>query len=195
MMLSLRAHGSIRDLTSRIEANFCYLLNLGFLRTGLANFMKRPGYNEIMFSDSGYSGWRDEELTNQFFENFQLQDVQAKCILDFGCGKGELSFLVASAGASSVIGIDLNEELITAAQTRLANTTGVPRNVEFLWTNDPTTIPLPSDSVDVILCFDVLEHVMHVQPIFNEWYRVLRREGQVLIWWVPWLHPGGHHIE
>jgi SAM-dependent methyltransferase len=49
--------------------------------------------------------------------------------------------------------------------------------------------------VDVILCFDVLEHVMHVQPILNEWYRVLRRKGQVLIWWVPWLNPVGHHIE
>jgi ubiquinone/menaquinone biosynthesis C-methylase UbiE len=157
--------------------------------------MRRPGYAEIMFSESGYSGWRDGELRNQFLEHFQLQDVQAKDVLDFGCGKGELSFLAVSAGASSVTGIDLDASQIAAAQERLANTAGVPGNVQFLCAKEPTTLPLPSGSVDVILCFDVLEHVMHVQPILNEWYRVLRREGQVLIWWVPWLNPVGHHIE
>lgn len=95
----------------------------------------------------------------------------------------------------SVTGIDLDAGQIAAAQERLANTAGTARNVKFLCTKEPTIIPLPSDSVDVILCFDVLEHVMHVQPILNEWYRVLRREGQVLIWWVPWLNAVGHHIE
>jgi 2-polyprenyl-3-methyl-5-hydroxy-6-metoxy-1,4-benzoquinol methylase len=195
MMLSLRANGRSRELTSRIETHFCYLLNQVFSRTRLANFMRRPGYNEIMFSESGYSGWRDEELRSQFLEHFQLEDVRAKDILDFGCGKGELSFLAASAGASSVTGIDLNAGQIAAAQTRLASTTGIAGTVEFLWTNEPTTIPLPNDSMDVILCFDVLEHVMEVEPILNEWYRVLRREGQVLIWWVPWLNPVGHHLE
>ena len=157
--------------------------------------MRRPGYAEIMFTESGYSGWRDEELRNQFLEHFQLQDVRAKDVLDFGCGKGELSFLAISGGASSVTGIDLDAGQIAAAQERLANTAGIPTNVKFLCAKEPTIIPLPSDSVDVILCFDVLEHVMHVQPILNEWYRVLRREGQVLIWWVPWLNPVGHHIE
>jgi SAM-dependent methyltransferase len=195
MALSLRAQGRSRNLISRIETHLCYLLNLVFLRTRLANFMRRPGYAEIMFSESGYSGWRDQELRNQFLEHFQLQDVQARDVLDFGCGKGELSFLAVSAGASSVTGIDLDAGQIAAAQERLANTAGIPRNVKFLCATEPTIIPLPSDSVDVILCFDVLEHVMHVQPILNEWYRVLRREGQVLIWWVPWLNPVGHHIE
>jgi ubiquinone/menaquinone biosynthesis C-methylase UbiE len=157
--------------------------------------MRRPGYAEIMFTESGYSEWRDEELKKQFLGHFHFKDIQAKDILDFGCGKGELSFLVASMGASSVVGVDLDAGQISAAQERLSNVGGTTTGLRFLRAKESTIIPLPSESVDVILCFDVLEHVMHVQPILHEWYRVLRLGGQVLIWWVPWLNPVGHHVE
>jgi len=36
---------------------------------------------------------------------------------------------------------------------------------------------------------------MDPEPIVAEWRRLLRPEGQILIWWVPWLNPWGHHIE
>jgi SAM-dependent methyltransferase len=59
---------------------------------------------------------------------------------------------------------------------------------------DAGSIDFPDHSFDTILCFDVLEHIIEYPSIINEWRRVLRRGGKVLISWQPWYHPYGHHI-
>ena len=35
---------------------------------------------------------------------------------------------------------------------------------------------------------------MHPQAIVREWRRVLRPAGSAWIWWSPWRHPYGHHL-
>jgi SAM-dependent methyltransferase len=56
-------------------------------------------------------------------------------------------------------------------------------------------LPLPSESVDLICCFDVVEHIPDFGAIAEEWRRVLRPEGKVWVWWSPWRGPYGHHLE
>src|SRR5688500_10843099 len=41
-----------------------------------------------------------------------LGDVKGKTVLDYGCGAGENSVLIASHGAARVIGIDISPELV-----------------------------------------------------------------------------------
>lgn len=114
-------------------------------------------------------------------------------MLDFGCGSGELSRLVAALGVRSVTGIDLDSSLIERARTAQPVRDGVqPR---FICATSADAIDLPDASMDAVLCFDVLEHVLHYREIAREWRRVLRPGGRVLIWWMPWLHPYGHHVE
>ncbi len=48
--------------------------------------------------------------------------------------------------------------------------------------------------MDVIVCFDVMEHVMEYEAIVREWARILAPGGLVLIWWSVWWHPYGHHL-
>jgi SAM-dependent methyltransferase len=153
------------------------------------------GENPATFSRTAYQEWRAAELRGQFMTHFDPADLRGRDILDFGCGEGDLSFLVAAMGVGSVTGIDLSEPLIQSATARAATLTGLAARPRFFTASNPKTIDLPEASIDVILCFDVLEHIMDYEDILNEWRRLLRPAGRVFIWWVPWLHPYGHHIE
>lgn len=140
-----------------------------------------------------YRAWRQSELTAQFFDNFSAEDVNGKDVLDFGCGSGDLSLIVAEAGARSVSGTDLEAERVELAIETTAKTK-FREIMHFVLSTSPTHIPFPDNSFDTILCFDVMEHVMEPAEVITEWARVLRPGGQVLIWWMPWMHPYGHHF-
>ena len=56
-------------------------------------------------------------------------------------------------------------------------------------------IPVPDQTVDTLLAFDCLEHVMSPAKILHEWYRVLRPGGRCLIEWFPYKGPWGPHME
>lgn len=152
------------------------------------------GYTQHSFDTGAYRQWRMQALRQQFCGFFSAQDVIGKHVVDFGCGTGELSRLAAEMGASSVTGVELARELYEQA-VRLASEMPAGVRPSFILAEDETRIPLPTQSADVILCFDVLEHVMAYKEIIREWRRVLRPQGRVLIWWVPWWHPYGPHIE
>lgn len=152
------------------------------------------GENAATFDPVAYRAWRSHELRTQFEGHFGAVDVRGLDILDLGCGEGELSFMLAERGAKSVIGIDAIADRIASGKRRLAETPGV-KTIDFRLAADTRTIGLPDASVDLIVCFDVLEHIMDYEPVIAEWARVLRPGGRVFIWWVPWFHPWGPHIE
>jgi SAM-dependent methyltransferase len=143
------------------------------------------------FSASKYDEWRSESLKSQFEQHFDWALIQDKRVLDFGCGTGPLSLLCAGHGAKSVIGIDLSGKSIARANSISLRP---DLNVKFILAESGNCIPLPANSVDVILCFDVMEHVMDYESIIVEWARVLAPGGSVLIWWSVWWHPYGHHF-
>lgn len=143
------------------------------------------------FSVDKYDDWRNESLKSQFEEFFNWDMVRGKRVLDFGCGTGPLSRLAAERGAADVIGIDVSSKSL--ARARRVHEGAVP-NLRFILATDTTVVPLPDASVDVILCFDVMEHVMDYKQIVPEWARVLAPGGRVLIWWSVWWHPYGHHL-
>ncbi len=55
-------------------------------------------------------------------------------------------------------------------------------------------IPLPDESVDAILCTQVLEHVAHPQKVIGEFHRILRQGGTCLLTVPQWneLHEEPH---
>ncbi|MHB1332203.1 MAG: class I SAM-dependent methyltransferase [Sulfuriferula sp.] len=152
------------------------------------------GENPATFTSSTYQAWRTSELCNQFAQNFDATDIAGMDVLDFGCGEGDLSFYVGDLGVHSITGVDVNAERVDSAKSRL-QTRQVAVTPKFLCASNTHAIDLPDESVDIILCFDVLEHILDYESIIPEWRRVLRKNGKVFIWWVPWFHPHGHHIE
>lgn len=152
------------------------------------------GCNAATFHRDDYQAWRNSGLRKQFDQYFTSKDVVARDVVDFGCGGGELSAHVATLGARSVVAMEVDATLASLARTRLDGMK-LPCPVEIIRNEDTTHMDAPDASADVILCFDVLEHIMDYENIFAEWWRVLRQQGRVLIWWVPWWNPYGPHIE
>lgn len=152
------------------------------------------GANPATFEGEAYQSWRVSELLDQFNMFFSKSDVQGCDVVDFGCGEGALSFYMATLDVKSVVGVDVSSDRIASAKRRLESQ-DLPIRPDFRHARCTDKVELADASADVILCFDVLEHIMDFTAIVPEWKRVLRNDGRVLIWWIPWYHPYGHHIE
>ena len=87
-------------------------------------------------------------------------------IVDIGCNRGGfVSALAAHLGAEQVYGIDIDEEMRAVAASRGVETFGVDIESE--------PIPLPDDSVDLVLSFGLLEHLRYYDTLFSETDRIL----------------------
>jgi SAM-dependent methyltransferase len=145
-----------------------------------------------------YRAWRKSELEQQLRSNFNVGLLANRNVLDFGCGTGELSALLANLGPAGVTGVDTSPERIAQAQDGASNSEQSITNAcapRFLCNEQHDVIPLSDDSVDLICCFDVVEHIPDMATIARQWRRVLRPGGRVWIWWSPWRGPFGHHVE
>ena len=109
-------------------------------------------------------------------------------ILDLGCNDGALTMQYAESGPRSVTGIDID-----AAAIDLANSHHCRPHLRYL-VSTTTTFPLPDASIDVILCYDVFEHVSQPARVLEECRRVLRPGGTVLIGTWGWGNPFAPHL-
>lgn len=142
-----------------------------------------------------YSDWRVDEMVRSW-SYFSNESIEGRDILDFGCGDGPLSLhLVETAAPRSIVGVDLDERAIARARAALAsqrrqNWSCIPG----FRASEPTRIPIEATSVDTILAFDCVEHILDPGTIMAEWRRVLRPGGRVLIEWCPFKGPWGPHM-
>ena len=168
----------------------CFRIARHMLRTRKSG---DAGANPASLRRADYETHRAETRQREFERYFSSIDLTGLDVLDFGCGHGGLSVFLATRGVRSLTGVDLAEDRIESA-IALAKSRALPVQPRFLLASDDRTIDLPDESIDAILCFDVLEHVMEYEAIIREWRRVLRLDGRVLIHWVPWWNPYGPHI-
>ena len=105
-----------------------------------------------------------------------LGNVQGKVVLDFGCGNGENTLLLASRGAL-VLSMDLSEALIGLARRRL-QMNRISGDVTFLVAS-AHDIPLRDESVDVIFGIAILHH-LDLGLAAPEVHRVLRKRGRAI---------------
>jgi 2-polyprenyl-3-methyl-5-hydroxy-6-metoxy-1,4-benzoquinol methylase len=95
-------------------------------------------------------------------------------ILDAGCGVGYGTAMLAGAGATEAVGVDVAPEAIEAA-ARTA-----PANATFL-TAEVHALPFDDGSFDLVVCFEVLEHLERQQEAIAELARVLAHGGVLAV--------------
>jgi ubiquinone/menaquinone biosynthesis C-methylase UbiE len=93
-------------------------------------------------------------------------------VLDFGCGSGQNSLLLARRGAR-VVGVDISHSLIELARRRL-HANGVAGAASFV-VGSAHDLPIRSDSVDVVFGIAILHH-LDLASCAREVHRVLKRQ-------------------
>lgn len=138
--------------------------------------------------------WRYSELEKEVFSNFQIDDYCGKDLVDFGCGHGQLSIiLIKECYANKVYAIDLSDDSIDVARQSIRGANLITK-IEVK-KGLPNKIPIDDGSIDYVLCFDVMEHILDIDSIMHEWWRILKPGGHVHICWNAfWPNPWGSHM-
>ena len=105
-----------------------------------------------------------------------LGDVRGRRVIDFGCGSGGNSVLLANRGAH-VWGVDISEDLLRLAKRRMA-ATGRAGGAEFIAAS-AHQLPFPDDSIDIVFGIAILHH-LDLTLVSNEIRRVLRQGGRAI---------------
>jgi 2-polyprenyl-3-methyl-5-hydroxy-6-metoxy-1,4-benzoquinol methylase len=101
--------------------------------------------------------------------------VRNKRVLDLACGEGYGTKMLATA-ATSAIGVDIDESVIRHASGKYGSA-----NLRFLQ-GSITAIPLKDDhSIDVIVCFEAIEHIEDQEALLREVERLLAPDGIFIV--------------
>jgi len=104
----------------------------------------------------------------------ELPDKTGLRILDAGCGEGHLLKILQAAHPENIyFGIDITEAAIQKATTRCP--------FAHLTLGDIADINTGDDFFDIIICTEVLEHIMPYQIALKELKRVLKGGGYLII--------------
>ena len=95
---------------------------------------------------------------------------QSLICLDIGCSSG---IITSSLGEhfQLAIGMDIDQEAVQYAKAHTS-----PTHAQFLIA-DSMALPFQNNSIDVIVCNHIYEHVPCAEQMMDEVYRVLKEEG------------------
>lgn len=101
-----------------------------------------------------------------------IPDVEGKCVLDAGCGTGVYTERLLEQGAAEVVGVDVSREMLDQARASVGDRATFHRadlagSLEFA----------ADDSFDGVVCALALSYVRDWQTVFEEFARILAREG------------------
>jgi len=105
----------------------------------------------------------------------QLRSPNKLKIVDFGCGSGVMSSLLAQMG-HEVIAVDVD----FAPLERVRKHVDFPANISF-HNKDLAELDLPPGSVDAIVALDVLEHIHDFEAYLSLFLRILKPGGRIVV--------------
>lgn len=133
---------------------------------------------KLLSSLDAYSLWAqsysaEAHNTLMQIEQASMQSLMPKLagtmVLDLACGTGRYGVLAENAGATRVIGLDNSITMLER---------GV---IQHRACASAIAIPLPTASVDTILCGLALGHLPEIETPFAEMARVLKSNGTLLM--------------
>jgi ubiquinone/menaquinone biosynthesis C-methylase UbiE len=113
----------------------------------------------------------NEHIARYAFARFYAKD---KRVLDAGCGSGFGSAELALS-AAQVTGIDIAPEAVTLSATNYL----LPR-LRFA-VGSCTSLPFPKNTFDLVVAFEVIEHLVDYRTFLGEAARVLTHQGLFIV--------------
>jgi SAM-dependent methyltransferase len=105
---------------------------------------------------------------------FASQLAAGAAVLDAGCGTGYGTAILAAAGPSRLLAVDVAEEAVE-------RTRAVVEGRAEVAVADLRSLPFEDDAVDLVVCFEVIEHLERREAALAELVRVLRPGGTLVI--------------
>lgn len=136
-------------------------------------------------TDDGYNLWSqiyDTEknplitVEESYFQNL-LNKIPCSNVLDAGTGTGRHAINL-SRKCSNVTAIDSSEEMLKVAKSKAAKEN---LNIHFKTCDLEKKLPFDDGMFDLITCSLALTHVKNLQGVISEYYRILSRDGFLLI--------------
>lgn len=129
--------------------------------------------------DQGIVGERDDHsISGTFAERYEhlfrykvARDQQWKKIVEVGCGTGYGSAVLASD--AQITALDISKKAISYAAQ-------VHPGPDYV-VGSATALPLPDESVDAIVSFELIEHLTDPEKFLDECKRVLREDGAIML--------------
>ena len=119
-------------------------------------------------------GKTEPDLLNEHIARYRFAEglVGGRRVLDAGCGTGYGSAILAKHSAS-VVGVDISREAVEEARKAAPDAR--------FFQGDCAAVGLRDASVDVVVAFEVIEHLAAWQSMLEEARRVLRPDGQLIV--------------
>lgn len=128
---------------------------------------------KILLSYPWYKG------LNELLTNYHV-DLKSKTVLEIGSGAGEyLNSLEKSSKPH--IGVDISQTALKIAQSNSSGTRFLRSKAEAL--------PFASDTFEVAICCEVIEHVDDPSKAIREIYRILKPEGILFLSFPNYYNP------
>lgn len=103
--------------------------------------------------------------------DFSARYVKDKKVLDCACGEGFGSKVFIQAGASLVIGVDIDSSAVEIAAAK-ANSP-----LASFMRGSATNLPFPDSEFDVYISIETIEHIKDERSFLKEAFRVIRPGG------------------
>jgi SAM-dependent methyltransferase len=123
-----------------------------------------------------------EEMSGRLMESehrgrylWAAQMAEGRNVLDAGCGTGYGTDILAAAGASDAVGVDISSDAIEHARSLTSRA-----SVEFVL-GDLHELPFADHAFDLVVCFEAIEHVDDQARVITELKRVLRPDGLLVL--------------
>lgn len=112
------------------------------------------------------------ELSYNFFIDQNI-DKNAR-ILEIGCNIGTLTNRLHELGYKNIIGCDINSDAINYGKKQY---TDIAKSMIIC---EGTELPFKDAEFDIVISFDVIEHIPNVEKHFEEVNRVLKQKGKYI---------------
>lgn len=93
-------------------------------------------------------------------------------VLEIGCGSGFFLEALKQQGIKKIFGVEPGKRMVSSAPSYIRKNiiADIFRSNQF-----------PSNSFDLVCCFHTLDHILNLQEVIDEVYKILRVGGVVLI--------------
>lgn len=135
--------------------------------------VRRAAFGE----EIGQNSWITADEYRTFFRRLELgPDTD---VLEIASGSGGPALFMVEETACRVVGVDLHEAGVRAANAEAANR-GLQDRARFVVGDARVRLPCDDESFDVVICMDSINHLYERGSVLSEWHRVLRPGGRVL---------------